>query len=228
MSTYQLGLTAESPCPYRAGETEQLAILMGSNSDLFPLYESWLGMGFRRSGDRIYRPHCPNCHSCQSLRIHCPTFTPSRSQKRQLAQLTGLEWVFKTTLDDNWFELYSDYICQRHSTGGMYPPQKNSFLSFIENAQSPPLYLHLYEQNKLIAIAVTDTTSEAFSAMYTFFDPNHTRSLGTLCVLIQIKEAQKQNKTWLYPGFYIKESPAMNYKIRFHPHQRYIDQEWTN
>jgi arginine-tRNA-protein transferase len=34
------------------------------------------------------------------------------------------------------------------------------------------------------------------------------------------------NKEWLYLGYQIDECPAMNYKTRFHPHQRLVNQRW--
>ena len=41
-----------------------------------PLYSVLIAQGFRRSGEYIYRPHCPECVQCVPVRRHlllsCP------------------------------------------------------------------------------------------------------------------------------------------------------------
>src|SRR5688572_29693103 len=47
-------------------------------------YEELLRRGWRRFGCEFFRPACPSCAQCRSLRIKLAAFTPSRSQQRTM------------------------------------------------------------------------------------------------------------------------------------------------
>ena len=223
-----VGLTQTHTCGYLNNKDERLAVILEPELHSVVGYNSVIQDGFRRSGETLYRPQCPNCNACESLRVNVEKFTPSKSQKRQLKQLAQLQLQLKTQLDDNWFAIYDDYISQRHRNGSMYPADKERFLSFIQTAWQKTQYLHLYQNEKLIAVAVTDILPEGWSAIYSFFTANHAWSLGTLCVLAQLQLAKQQNIPWLYLGFQIDQCNAMKYKKDFKPHQRYINEAWQN
>jgi len=80
---------------------------------------------------------------------------------------------------------------------------------------------------KLIAVAVTDFLQDAMSAIDTFYDPRlASRSLGTFCILSQIKHAQQQNWPYLYLGYWIKQSQKMDYKTNFQPLEVLNQGQW--
>ncbi len=108
----------------------------------------------------------------------------------------------------------------------MYPPQKDEFDKFAKSQWLNTQFLHIYQHNQLIAIAVTDVLPHSASAFYTFFDPNSPLSIGTLAVLLQLEFCKTHQKQWLYLGYQIDECPAMNYKVRFQRHQRLVNQRW--
>jgi arginine-tRNA-protein transferase len=222
----RIGLTNCHPCSYLDDRQERVAVALDPAMHCGSSYEVLLANGFRRSGDTIYKPHCDHCQACQALRIAVPDFVVSKNQKRLLKKSSKYTWQLKDALDDNWFDLYSRYINQRHKNGSMFPPQKTEFAHFSQCSWLNTQYLHIYDQKKLIAVAVTDILSNSASAFYTFFDPDYTLSLGTLAVLFQVQHCQNQGKQWLYLGYQIDECPAMNYKVRFQPHQRLVNQRW--
>ncbi len=224
--TLQVGLTQAHQCNYLSNQQERLAVVMDHQWHSQSGYEILLTSGFRRSGETIYIPKCEHCTACQSLRVDCLNFSPSKSQKRLSKQIQHFTFVLKNTLDSNWFELYENYISTRHRSGSMYPANKEQFLTFTDNQWLAPKYLHIYEHNTLIAIAITDVVDNAMSALYTFFDTTNPLSMGTAAILLQIKIAQQLDIRWLYLGFQIDECAAMSYKVRYKPNQKLVNGEW--
>ncbi|UUM29748.1 arginyltransferase [Vibrio japonicus] len=222
----RIGLTDSHPCSYLSGKQERVAVALDPAMHSTANYELLLANGFRRSGNTIYKPHCDKCSACEALRVSVADFIPSKSQKRISSKARNFEWVLKTHMDEGWFELYSRYIEERHRTGTMYPPQQDEFAQFSQCAWLNTQYLHVYDNDKLIAIAVTDVLSHSASAFYTFYDPDYELSLGTLAVLLQLEYCKNEGKQWLYLGYQIDECPAMNYKVRFQRHQRLVNQRW--
>ncbi|MGR5133541.1 arginyltransferase [Vibrio alfacsensis] len=223
----RIGLTQNHACSYLPERQERVAVALDSNLHTEQNYQILMANGFRRSGDTIYKPHCEHCNACQPIRVAIADFIASKSQRRLLNNASLLRWEMKPDLDDNWFELYSRYITQRHKNGTMYPPREDEFTRFAKTSWLETGFLHIYdESNRLLAVAVTDIMDQCASAFYTFFDPDSSLSLGTLAVLYQIKYCQQTSKHWLYLGYQIDECPAMNYKTRFQRHQRLVNQRW--
>lgn len=223
----RIGLTNNHPCSYLEERMERVAVAIDQQMQTPDAYEVLMANGFRRSGDTIYKPHCDHCHACQALRIPVPDFVPSKSQKRILKLLDqDFDWQLKPQLDDNWYSLYARYILARHRHGSMYPPNKIDFAKFAQSKWLNTQFLHIYAANQLVAIAVTDILPNSASAFYTFYDPDIPISLGTLAILCQLNYCHQTQKQWLYLGYQIDECPAMNYKVRFNPHQRLVNQCW--
>lgn len=155
-----------------------------------------------------------------------PRYSILKSQRRLLNKADQLLWELKPQLDENWFNLYERYIETRHQNGSMFPANKDIFESFILADWIQPQFLHVYENDTLIAVAVTDCLPNSLSAFYTFYEPEHPLSLGTLCVLLQLKQCERMHKQWLYLGYQIDDCPAMNYKVRFQRHQKLVNQRW--
>ena len=63
------------------------------------LYSNLSVLGFRRSGNHIYRPHCTHCEACIPARIPVEQFTAKRGQRRIWNRNQGLV-VLRT--DDGW------------------------------------------------------------------------------------------------------------------------------
>lgn len=222
----RIGLTPASSCNYLPSEQEQLGVVMDHYWLTPPGYGVLIASGYRRSGNAVYRPMCPHCQACTPLRIDCENFSPSKSQKRQQNQMKKLRWEFKSDLDRNWFALYEKYIRVRHADGSMFPANREQFFDFCTASWMDTLFLHVYDGDKLLAIAVTDIFDDALSAVYCFYDPDSALSLGTLCVLYQIQYGKLTGRQWLYPGYQIDDCKAMNYKTRFKPYQKLFNGGW--
>ena len=225
----KVGLTPKHACSYLEHQQEQLLVLMDNELLNANGYERLLTAGFRRSGNDIYRPHCPSCSACQSLRIHSEQFVPSRSQKRISQQNQDLSLVLSYDDKPEYYQLYERYIRQRHRDGSMYPPSRSQYKGFLHCDWMPPLYLEIRLENRLIGVAVTDLLPHSLSAMYTFFDPEFSdRSLGTFAILSQLDLGRRTGRHWLYLGYQVEKCRKMKYKSRFLPHERLIQGEWKN
>ncbi len=222
----QIGLSSEGTCSYLPDQKDRLGIAMNPEVHSLTGYQQLIRFGFRRSGSDIYKPMCVKCSACQPLRIDANAFKPSKSQKRLLKKISGLNYQLKNKMDDNWFDLYQSYINARHQTGSMYPANKQQFYEFSNSNWLTNHYLHIYDNDTLVAIAVTDILIDSISAMYTFFDPLYPLSLGSISILIQIELCSTLKKDWLYPGYQIDNCAAMKYKDRYKPNQKLVNMVW--
>ncbi|WP_334014351.1 arginyltransferase [Alteromonas sp. S167] len=228
----KFGITQSFTCSYLPDEQEQLLVYAESSDFQAWRYSQLIQAGFRRSGEQIYRPHCPNCNACQSVRIPVDDFRPSRSQKRIL----NANSAFSVRLVDEpnafYYPLYERYISERHADGSMYPPSKTQFDSFVRCEWMTTHFLEAYDGDKLIAVAVTDIVDAnesqgALSALYTFFDPDYaSASLGTWMILMQIQKAKTLGHRFVYLGYYVQGCQKMSYKHKFLPFEQFSDNEW--
>jgi len=225
----RVGLTQEFDCSYLPNRQEQLLVILDPSCYSTDKFESLLGLGFRRSGNQIYRPHCPICSACSSVRVLAQDFMPSKSQKRKLNKAkTQFEVKYSTQERPEYYPLYSKYITMRHQDGSMYPPEKEQFQSFLLCSWLKITFIELWHQDTLVAVAVTDCMNSAISAIYTFFDPDFEHySLGSVMILEQLKFAKEQNKQYMYLGYQIDECDKMKYKTQFLPAQKQLNDEWV-
>ena len=176
-------------------------------------------MGFRRSGDHIYRPHCNNCNACVAARVVASEFKPTKSQRRVINANQDLRLeITDSVIDDDAYALYERYISGKHADGDMYPPDRDQYESFLNNSLGSTRYFRLYQGDKLVCVAVSDEMLDGLAAIYTFYDPDlEKRSLGTFAVLLQISHAKRRGLPYVYLGYWIENCQKMNYKTRFKP-----------
>ncbi len=193
------------------------------------LYSKLSLLGFRRSGSHIYRPHCSHCEACIPARIPVAAFTPRRAQSRTRKRNEDLR-VRRTDdlLDDEAFNLYRRYIEMRHADGDMYPPDREQYESFLNDAWDCTHYYRFYDGQALVALAVVDELQDGLSAIYTFFDPDcDKRGLGTYAILWQIERARALGLDYLYLGYWIRGCRKMAYKSDYRPLELYVKNRWT-
>jgi leucyl-tRNA---protein transferase len=220
--------TQEHPCSYLPDETAQTLFLDPNQAVEQVLYSSLLQLGFRRSGDNIYRPHCAMCQQCISVRIPVKEFNPSRQQKRVIKKNLDLRVEILDTIDtEQCYQLFEKYINLRHADGDMYPTNRQDYQSFLCSKTPVVQYYGFYLDNQLLAVAISDKLAQGLSAVYSFFDPDYdSRSLGTYMILWQISECESLNLGALYLGYWIKNCQKMSYKSKFRPVELYINSRW--
>jgi len=223
----KVAVTPEHSCSYLPHEREQLLVVVDNALKNEDDYERLLTVGFRRSGEDLYRPHCRLCDACQSIRIDCRAFTPSRSQRRVEKRNHDLHICYSHHNRSEYYQIYQRYISQRHSDGSMYPASQEQYQAFVLCSWLRQIFIEFHAGNRLIGVAVTDLLPHSLSAMYSYFEPElMDRSLGRLAIMHQIHLANRLNKPWLYLGYQVDDCRKMNYKTQFHPFERLHQGHW--
>ncbi len=191
-------------------------------------YDLLAQLGFRRSGEHIYRPHCAQCDECKAVRINVANFRLSSSQKRILNknQAVSLTWR-DAGFDETHFTLYQHYMNERHHDSSMNNDDPTQYMHIIETDWCKTRLGEFHINDKLVAVAITDWLSMGLSAVYTFFDMGlSSHSLGTYAILKQIETAQATGRDYVYLGYWIKNCQKMAYKDRFSATEIFNGQHW--
>lgn len=193
-------------------------------------YSQLANLGFRRSGDHVYRPECMTCKLCIPVRIPVNAFRPNRSQKRcwrrnEDIQISRVDAVFR----EEHFKLYRRYMSSRHAGGGMDNNDPEAYQSLIAARWCNSELIEFRLQQELLAVAVVDQFPQGLSAVYTFFDPDQgQRSLGVYAVLAEINLVQDAGQDCLYLGYWNPQSPKMAYKNSYAPLEFFDQQDWQS
>ncbi len=217
---FRLGLTSEQPCDYLPGRWARHLVVIDQHRVDPAAYDDLLFQGYRRSGSHIYRPWCQRCRRCVAVRIPVHHFRPDRSQRRVRKRNADLRAIWRPAraLGDEHWHLYHDYLQARHGDGEMARAGRAESEAFLFSPMMQTELLELRLDGELVAVAVTDVQPRSFSALYTFFHPDHARrSLGTLAIQLQVAEARRRGLRWLYLGYWIGPCRKMSYKGRYLP-----------
>lgn len=225
--------TGEHVCGYWNDRPARDLVVEPNDPRLAEIYPRALELGFRRSGDLVYRPNCHGCRMCTAVRIPVQHFRPDRSQRRVLKRNTDLiARVLPAERTDEQFDLYCHYLGQRHVGGGMDDHSPTQFDQFLSGSWSQTRFVEIRRKDAngigpLLAVAVTDVLPRSLSAVYTFYDPDQAaRGLGTFALLQQIEWARREGRQHLYLGYWIAGHPKMDYKRRFRPLDGYDGERW--
>jgi len=225
-------VTGASPCPYLPGQMERKGFTHLTQDNPDALHDQLSRAGFRRSQSVAYRPACPTCNACRSVRVNVAEFELSRSQRRIMRANTDLVRVpVEAKATRQHYRLLKRYLTTRHEGGGM---SEMGFREFSAMVNDSPVQTLMFEYRlgeaddaPLVAASLTDVVRDGFSMVYTFFDPEQSgRSLGTYMILDHILHAEELGLPHAYLGYWIKDSPKMDYKRRFTPLEVLDGSEW--
>lgn len=228
------------PCSYLDDRESSLMFLDGRG--IGQLYRLMLDRGYRRHGNHLYRPDCGACSECQVLRVPTESFQPTRSQRRvwKQGQKSFRHEIRQPAYTAEKLAMYERYLEFQHAR----PPQapglsdqsvssespgdgeqsltENSYREFFVDSflGAGTSELQLYFEDRLIGVAILDRAGDALSAVYFYFDPEFARlSPGTYAILLELELAREWGLKWFYPGYFIRDCPAMSYKQNFGPHE---------
>lgn len=229
LSTLKVFATHPHPCSYLEGQEATTLFVDPKATVDVETYAQLSELGFRRSGQFLYRPHCQSCQACIPARIPVHSFMPDRRLRRIARHNEDLDVLMEPDITgDEYYELYARYITERHADGDMYPPSREQYETFLTREWNATRYVCFRQGERLLAVAVVDVMPNGVSAVYTFYDPLEAkRSLGSLAVLWQIEFAKQLSLPHIYLGYWIKECPKMAYKINFRPLELYVHGRWV-
>jgi arginyl-tRNA--protein-N-Asp/Glu arginylyltransferase len=223
-------LTPEHPCSYLHDRQAKTLFLDPRETVSAQLYSKLTNFGFRRSGAHLYRPQCAGCTACIPTRLRVANFVPNRSQKRCERRNADLRFeLASASYSPAAFALYERYIASRHGDGDMYPASEDQFRSFLLSPWAATYFLCAWLGTELVAVAVFDRLETGLSAVYTFYEPRlDARSLGTQMILEEIRLTQTLGLSFLYLGYWIRDSEKMRYKTNFRPVQLLVNGQWVD
>jgi arginyl-tRNA--protein-N-Asp/Glu arginylyltransferase len=210
-------------CSYLPSQTASLEV-RAVNAMSSAEYSQLLARGWRRFGWQLFRPTCPRCRECRSIRVLAQQFSPTAGQRRVLrkneavrAELQPL-FAARETVD-----LYNRYQSFMHEHRG-WGLQRATNATYREMFISGPAELGrqwlYFERDRLIGVAIMDEVPQAVSLVYFFHDPEwRAQSPGVFSILNQIRYAGSQGMQHAYLGYWIKDCQSMNYKNRFAPYE---------
>ncbi len=223
-----------SRCEYLPHESAQL--LYGIAPDLRPSqYNELLGTGWRRIGPVVFRPDCPSCRKCLSLRVPVASFRPSRTQRR-IWKHNAQEVVLRIgapSLTPERLEVYRAFHDHGHQTKGW--PDRNaenradgvSGLGLFLTNPFPTEEWSYWIGDRLLGVGYVDVVDEGLSAIYFFHDPHESkRSIGTLNILHVIEAARQRGLSHVYLGYYVNGCRSLEYKARFKPNEIFTGAIW--
>ena len=229
MISIPLVLSQEHPCGYLETKIAQSLFVHPSYSITTSTYAHLLEQGFRRSGEEVYAPHCSHCSACIPARLPLKKFKPSKSQRRCMRKNIETRVNIKPAIfEQAHYDMYLRYQAIRHPEGSMINASPENYFRFLSSSWCNTQFVEFSINNELAGIAIIDQFDEAWSAVYTFFEPKFSDySLGVYAILWQIQQANLQQKEYLYLGFWLKDCTKMSYKTCYQPIQLLIDKQWV-
>jgi arginine-tRNA-protein transferase len=187
-------------------------------------YLQRLQEGWRRFGPVLFRPECPSCRMCQSLRVPVGSFRRSQSQRRAWQKNVGEVTIRidSPSSSHDKLELFRRFQQHGREMKG-WPMETETDRDPLDPFTRNPFPTEEWSYrlgDRLIGVGYVDVLPEALSAIYFYWDPaERQRSLGTYNILAMIASAEERKMPYVYLGYYVEGCRSLEYKARFRPNE---------
>lgn len=220
LSRFQL---EPSSCSYLPAEQSSLEyrILAHISESAF---QKLLERGWRRHGWHFFRPACPVCRKCRSLRVDVHRFRATKSQRRAMNKNRDIRLeVGPAGVTDEHVQLYNAWHADMHVRSGWrddrITPETYKEV-FLSGDWSFAKEFRYYRSDTLVGVGLVDELPDALSSVYFYHDPDwRPQSPGTFTLQKEIEYAQQMGRRYVYLGYWIAECQSMAYKGRFGPNE---------
>ena len=184
--------------------------------------EDYLEQGWRRFGKMFFRPNCTNCSRCIPLRVDLENFTLTRSMRRALSKNKNITLeIGAPECTKEHIRLHNEYHKNQNKLKN-WPHHNISAteyrMLFCEPMPFAREYRYFDENRKMIGVGYVDTLPSAYSSLYFFYDPVWgPKSPGIFSIVTEIRKAIETGAKHYHLGYYVKNCPSMDYKLRFKP-----------
>lgn len=188
-------------------------------------YAQRMREGWRRFGHSLFRPACPNCRRCQSLRVDVSRFRPSRSQRRNVKLNEGEVYlqIGQPRVTPHRLKLYDRFHAHQSELRGWPLHSPKDAASYAESFTFNPYPIEewcYYSEDRLVGVGYVDALTIGLSAIYFFYEPDERqRGLGVWNVLNLIVEARRRGLPHAYLGYHVSECQSLEYKADFRPNE---------
>ncbi len=195
-------------------------------------YGVLLEQGWRRFGMQMFRPVCPACTQCRSVRIPVDRFTPSATQRRIWRKnrhlRAELHSCFATQEIVDLYNRYQHFMTGHRGWELQFSNLDDYFRQFVSGSGCGGKQWLFYDGATLIGTALMDEVPGAVSLVYCFYHPNwRAHSIGTWAILNQLDYAKKAGLTHAYLGYWVEACQSLTYKSNYRPlEERQEDGSW--
>ncbi|MGE8559996.1 MAG: arginyltransferase, partial [Acinetobacter sp.] len=149
LNDLQYYITPPHSCSYLENKSARMVFLDPAHRiDVVSLSEL-SRVGFRRSGDFVYRPECHLCRQCLSSRVPVSDFHMNSTQKKAWKRNQDLTVKISRTANASeiHYALYERYINERHADGDMFPPSLDQFEKFLVHSCTDSFFLEFWKDD---------------------------------------------------------------------------------
>lgn len=228
----------DEACPYLEGKIARRPMRLPTRRLRPGELDQRLEAGDRRAGPLFYSQACPACRACEPLRIDTAAFEATRAQRRAWSrgQRALSMSLGPLVVDEARVSLFD----RHQSLRGLKRPSRDGieralsaeeYHAFLVERAVESFEVRYFLGDRLVGVAITDRGAEAWSAVYTYYEPelpapHRSLSVGTFSILAQLELARRAGVRWLYLGLAIEDNGHMRYKLEYLPHERRIDGAW--